>query len=526
MSDPAAQERRRPVRDKRSGPTTHILRSAVVTVFLGIVTGCSGAAPASAPVASASLGVSAAAPSSSGHTVAPSASAGAGSVILGPFDIDRPLRPGSYRIEDPFDVAFSIGFPTEWTLKSVSESDVSFLNTAVNGGDGAAWITIDRIDTVFDDPCHGGPITPPIASTVDGIVTALTNMVGFTPGPVSEVVLGGHAGKSVELRNSIDTELAGCKDGQMLPMWTVHGGGPAATNGGSRENLWVIDVDGAPLLIDGTMFRATPPTSRDEIEKIVQTLRFGSAPPAPVPSIVAVEPDPGLVDIGGRSLLLDCRGNGSPTVIFLGGTGMSSTTMREIEDGLLDASVRVCDYDRAGEGRSDSPPAPQTDVDVVDDLAAVLGAAKMAPPYVLVGHSLGGDQTWLYANRHPAGLAGFVIMNAGFFELDWDALHDVWSDQEIAEERALSEAGLGSVKQAASPPEGLPYVVMMSTIDQCASPTDVCGRIYPFYEDWARELAGRTKSGRFVSVKAAHEIYRSQPGRVIDEIKKLIDEVR
>ena len=67
---------------------------------------------------------------------------------------------------------------------------------------------------------------------------------------------------------------------------------------------------------------------------------------------------------------------------------------------------------------------------------ALLEAAEIEAPYVLVGHSLGGDQTWLYADRHPIGVGGFMLMNAGFFEPDWDSLHDVWSQAEIDEERA------------------------------------------------------------------------------------------
>ncbi len=507
-------------RGRSTDRTVHLVVVLTLAVVIG---GCAGPEQAQTPTQSPGAGASMSSPLPS---TSASASPSATSVLLGAADIDQPLSAGSYRIEDPFDVPFSIGFPTEWTLKSLSEGDVSFLNTQVDGGDGAAWITIDRIDTVFDDPCHGGPITPPVPSTVDGVVTALTHMVGFTPGPVSDVVIGGHAGKSVEIRNVIDTQTAGCKDGLMLPMWTISGGGPASTNGGSQENLWVLDIDGALVVIDGTMFTSTPEASRAEIEQIVQTLRFGSAPPAPVPSIAVVEVKPGFVDIGGRSLFMECRGTGSPTLIFLAGTRMSRTTMRATEDGLLGETVRICDYSRAGEGQSDPASEPQTDLDVVDDLAAVLAAAEIAPPYVLVGHSLGGDQAWLFADRHPAGLAGFMIMNAGFFELDWEALHDVWSEAEIAEERALSEAGLGSVKQAASPPAGVPYVVMMSTIAQCAHTTDVCGRIYPFYVDWARELAGRTPDGRFVSVEAGHEIYRSKPDLVIEEIKRLIAQVR
>jgi hypothetical protein len=118
------------------------------------------------------------------------------------------------------------------------------------------------------------------------------------------------------------------------------------------------------------------------------------------------------------------------------------------------------------------------------------------------------------------------MMNAGFFELDWDALHDVWSQAEIDEERALSQAGLGSVKQAAAPARGVPYVVMMSTVAQCAHSYDICTRIYPFYEAWAHEIAERTGSGRMISIDAGHEIYQTNLDRVVEEIESLLDEVR
>jgi pimeloyl-ACP methyl ester carboxylesterase len=234
----------------------------------------------------------------------------------------------------------------------------------------------------------------------------------------------------------------------------------------------------------------------------------------------------GRFDVGGRSLFLECRGTGSPSVIFLVGTGAPRTQLRSLEKRVLAQSARVCDYDRAGDGQSDPAPAPQSDLDIVGDLAALLAAAHVPKPYVLVGQSVGGDQAWLYAGKHPAGVAGFLIMNAGFFVLDWNAVKSVWSDQEIADEQAASKAGLGTVKQASSPRRGVPYVVMLSTVAQCASTTDVCGRIYPFYEAWAREIASRTPDGRFVSVSAGHEIYQGDMAAVMSEIDRLLREVR
>lgn len=259
-----------------------------------------------------------------------------------------------------------------------------------------------------------------------------------------------------------------------------------------------------------------------------------SAPPSSAPSGAATSAPSaspeglisGSFDVGGRSLFIECRGTGSPTVVFMVGTGWVRTQMRAIEDEVLADGVRVCDYDRAGEGDSDAASAAQTDIDVTDDLAKLLAAAKVPPPYVLVGQSVGGDQAWLFANKHAAGVAGLLIMNAGFFTLDWDKASAVWSPQEIADEKAHVEAGLGEVKQAATPPLGVPYIVMLSTIAQCDSPTDVCGRIYPLFEDWARELAERTPDGRFVSVDARHEIFDSKPDVVVAEIRQLLADAR
>ena len=278
---------------------------------------------------------------------------------------------------------------------------------------------------------------------------------------------------------------------------------------------WSLEEDGLHLMA----VSSTAPLDQ-------QKAYLGTKPWQRSGTVVSTEL-PGFVDLGGRRLFMECRGSGSPTVVLLAGTNVPRIGMRGLADELLSsASVRVCDYDRAGEGRSDPAPEPQDDLDVVDDLASLLEVAGIEPPYVLVGHSLGGDQAWLYADRHPKGVAGFLIMNAGAFEYDWNELHDVWSQAEIEEERAYSEGGLGSVKQAATPPDGMPYVVMMSTVAQCYSTTDVCGRIYPFYEAWAQELADRTGSGRFVSIEAGHEIYLTKLDRVVEEVESLLDDVR
>src|SRR5712671_3689996 len=75
----------------------------------------------------------------------------------------------------------------------------------------------------------------------------------------------------------------------------------------------------------------------------------------PDPSLEAYGRPQQLVDIGGRRLNLYCLGHGSPTVILVGGLGASTLTWRKVHAELA-RTTRVCAYDRAGYGFSDTGP--------------------------------------------------------------------------------------------------------------------------------------------------------------------------
>ncbi len=119
----------------------------------------------------------------------------------------------------------------------------------------------------------------------------------------------------------------------------------------------------------------------------------------------------GLVDVGGYRLRIDCVGSGSPTVVMDAGLNLT----RSMWDGVrpeLARVARVCAYDRAGLGRSEPGPRPRTTQQIVDELHALLANARIPGPYVLVGHSFGGLNVRLYANRHPEQVAGLVLVDA------------------------------------------------------------------------------------------------------------------
>lgn len=92
---------------------------------------------------------------------------------------------------------------------------------------------------------------------------------------------------------------------------------------------------------------------------------------------------------GQRTLWLECRGIGSPTVVFEDGHGEDADTW-DVVYGQVALLTHACRYDRAGRGRSAPATGIRSGRDVVADLHAVLRSAGVPGPLVLVGHSLGG----------------------------------------------------------------------------------------------------------------------------------------
>lgn len=118
-----------------------------------------------------------------------------------------------------------------------------------------------------------------------------------------------------------------------------------------------------------------------------------------------------LVDVGGYRMHLDCRGEGSPTVVMDAGLGGSSLDWSLVQPQLA-TTTRVCTYDRAGMGWSDPGPLPRTPGHIADELHTLLASAGVQGPYVVVGHSLAGKNIRMFASAYPDDVAGMVLVDA------------------------------------------------------------------------------------------------------------------
>jgi pimeloyl-ACP methyl ester carboxylesterase len=118
-----------------------------------------------------------------------------------------------------------------------------------------------------------------------------------------------------------------------------------------------------------------------------------------------------LIDVGGHRLHIHCTGSGSPTVVLEPGLGEMSSGMAWIAPDVA-TTTRVCVYDRAGRGWSESASGPQDALATATDLHTLLERAGEPGPYVLAGHSAGGLYVLSFAHLYPEQVAGVVLLDS------------------------------------------------------------------------------------------------------------------
>lgn len=119
-----------------------------------------------------------------------------------------------------------------------------------------------------------------------------------------------------------------------------------------------------------------------------------------------------LIDVDGRQAHLFCTGEGSPTVILEAGLDPFGAQVWAAVQPDIAHTTRICSYDRAGIMWSE-PGAERRDAHrVADELHALLEASAESPPFVMVGHSLGGLFLRVYDSRYPDEVSGFVFVDS------------------------------------------------------------------------------------------------------------------
>lgn len=151
-------------------------------------------------------------------------------------------------------------------------------NASADAPDGAGMIVFpgDGELFVYGDPCQWSttkPDTP--ATTVDELVAALTAQPSRdTTAPV-DVTVDGHAGKSITLHVPDDAVFSDCARGEFRTLVEGPDGARYHQDPGQIDKLWILDVDGQPMVFDIAYYEGTPQEVVDEMEAIVASITFG-----------------------------------------------------------------------------------------------------------------------------------------------------------------------------------------------------------------------------------------------------------
>jgi pimeloyl-ACP methyl ester carboxylesterase len=101
----------------------------------------------------------------------------------------------------------------------------------------------------------------------------------------------------------------------------------------------------------------------------------------------------------------------APVVVFENGLGGRMEWWSKVLP-AIESDTSYFAYNRPGYGKSAPAQTPRDGAHVVEELRAALLSQGMAPPYVLVGHSLGGLYMQIFARQHPQEVAALILVDS------------------------------------------------------------------------------------------------------------------
>ena len=290
------------------------------------------------------------------------------------------------------------------------------------------------------------------------------------------------------------------------------------------------------------VYRFIPPFGDEEGRPLPPATPAASPVAAAAASPAAPAEDPVIsspINIGGRLLFLRCIGSGGPTVILEAGYGDNGTIWAPVQ---IHASefVRVCSYDRAGLERSDPPDHyPRTGTEVVADLHALLQAAEVQPPYLLVGQGHGALFSRLFATTYPNEVAGLLFLDPwpetydqelqGLVtgeqwqqyqallaaEPDNEVIDFATTDQEVRDAGPLPDVPLLILSHGRAPdPAGFPAGWPVAQQEQ-------------LWQELQGQLAALTPQGKQETVPESGDMIQlAKPEVVVAAIRDMVDQLR
>ena len=235
------------------------------------------------------------------------------------------------------------------------------------------------------------------------------------------------------------------------------------------------------------------------------------------------------------------HGREGPVVVIEAGLGEHGADWRSIQSELA-AGATVLTYSRAGYGHSGPTTVPRTPPHIARELRAFVDSLGLEPPFILVGHSLGGMTMRVFAAQYPDLVAGLVLVDGAHERqyVEWSSLHstfwvDTWASlSEYADSlgsHVYAEVqGLWGVFRKGVLPEAWPLPnIPMIVLTQVLVDDSWTGATAEGVEIWRNlhtEYFRQSTNARHIVVNhVGHNIRRDDPALVVDVIRQMIEMV-
>ena len=215
------------------------------------------------------------------------------------------------------------------------------------------------------------------------------------------------------------------------------------------------------------------------------------------------------------------KGNCDPTVVLINGAGGPIEGWMKVWP-LFDESITLFAYNRPGIDKSSEPTAPQNAENMVGELRLLLRALNLTPPYILVGHSLGGFIVHLFAAMYPNEVTGVLFLEASTVE---DVTKARLNPKKIkgnplSEINCVGETVAQIKAQTSFPQIPITVIAGFHPISRMWLPK---GQIFKRFEHQKKLLELSIQSSLIVATKSGHFPQMNEPRLVVESIYNLMN---
>ena len=226
--------------------------------------------------------------------------------------------------------------------------------------------------------------------------------------------------------------------------------------------------------------------------------------------------------------LVRLEGHGPRTVILEAGLGDTMDVWKDIQPRIAAGCARTLAYNRAGYEGSEPSEGPRDSATIVAELRGELKRRNIDPPYVLVGHSLGGLYMQYFARNYPKEVAGLLLVDS----THWRQGLVVGSQSSTPYSRTavrlfmpfimrreIGDSGAAGQQVHTSPvAQGFPTIILSSTRAPQGETPATRALAADMQDDIASDFPG---ADHVRVVDSGHYIQRDQPEVVVDAARRL-----